>query len=287
MHLPSDTLRMRTPTDADLELADVFADAGVEYMAVSFVREAADVEEVRAVTGERVRLAAKIETRAALDNLHQIIDASDAVMVARGDLGIDCPVEDVPHIQKRIIRRCVEVGTPVITATQMLESMITAPSPTRAEVSDIANAVFDGTDALMLSGETAIGRDPVEVVATMGRVAARAESEANYRRWADLLGNVQYDRDAMQIVDHITAAITHAASQAALDVDADAILCFTRSGRTARAMARFRPRARMIGMSPDPTTVRSLALTRGVEPVPVEVYETTDQMVWFAVEAEV
>ncbi len=287
VHLPSDTVKLRAPTESDLELAGVFADAGVEYMAVSFVRDADDVEQVRAVTGDRVRLVSKIETRVALQNLHEIIDASDAVMVARGDLGIDCPLEDVPHIQKRIVRRCVEIGTPVITATQMLESMIAAPAPTRAELSDVANAVYDGTDALMLSGETAIGHDPVAVVTAMGRIAARAESEANYRRWADLLGNVQFDRNDVQLVDHITAAITHAASQAARDVDADAILCFTRSGRTARAMARFRPRARMIGMSPDPSAMRSLALTWGVEPVSVGTYETADQQVWFAVEAAV
>ncbi len=285
VHLSSDTLRLTTPTDEDLVLAEIMANAGVEYMAVSFVREAADVEKVRAVAGPRPQLVAKIETSAAVENLDEIIDVSDAVMVARGDLGIDCPIEDVPHMQKHIVRRCVEVGTPVITATQMLESMVTAPSPTRAEVSDVANAVFDGTDALMLSGETAIGRDPVEVVRTMGVIAARAESEASYRRWADRLGHTQFTNpSAAKLVDRITAAITHAASQAALDVDADAILCYTRSGRTARAMARFRPRARMIGLSPDEATVRTMALTWGVEPMQVDTYESTDEMVWFAVE---
>ncbi len=150
-------------------LAEAVAAAGVEFIAVSFVRAAADLDEVRAVVGDRAQLVAKIETRAAIDHLHEIIAASDAVMVARGDLGIDCPIEDVPHLQKRILRHCVEAGVPVITATQMLESMITAPSPTRAEVSDVANAVFDGTDAVMLSGETAIGHDPVGGRAHDGR----------------------------------------------------------------------------------------------------------------------
>jgi pyruvate kinase len=285
VHLSSDTLRLSTPTEEDLLLADAVADEGVEYMAVSFVREAVDVERVREVTGSRVRLVSKIETAASVRNLTEIIEVSDAVMVARGDLGIDCPIEDVPHLQKQIIRQCVEVGTPVITATQMLESMISAPSPTRAEVSDVANAVFDGTDALMLSGETAIGRDPVGVVRTMGAVAERAESEASYRQWASRLGSVQLADDSrLHLVDRITAALTHAASEAAIDVDARAILCCTRSGRTARAMARFRPAARMIGLSPDPAMVRAMSLSWGVEPIEVDTYTSTDEMVWFAVE---
>ena len=174
----------------------------------------------------------------------------------------------------------------MITATQMLESMITAPSPTRAEVSDVANAVFDGTDALMLSGETAIGHDPALVVRTMATVAERAESEASYRQWANRLGRMQQSpqHEKMSPIDPITAALTHAASQAAHDAGASAILCCTRSGRTARAMARYRPAARMIGLSPDPAVVRSLALSWGVEPLEVDLYGTTDEMVWFAVE---
>jgi pyruvate kinase len=286
VHLSSESLRLPSPTEHDLELADAVANAGVEFIAVSFVRRAEDVEQVRAVVGDRAMLVSKIETSAAIDQLHEIIAASDAVMVARGDLGIDCPIEDVPHLQKRIVRHCVEAGVPVITATQMLESMITAPSPTRAEVSDVANAVFDGTDALMLSGETAIGHDPAAVVRTMGAVAERAESEAAYRHWADRLGRVQRlaHHERMSSIDPITAAITHAASQAAQDADVAAILCCTRSGRTARAMARFRPAARMIGLSPNPAVVRSMALSWGIEPLQVDLYGTTDEMVWFAVE---
>ncbi len=286
VHLSSESLRLPSPTAEDLVLAEAVAAAGVEYIAVSFVREADDVDQVRAVVGDRARLVAKIETTAAIDHLHEIISASDVVMVARGDLGIDCPIEDVPHLQKRIVRHCVEAGVPVITATQMLESMITAPSPTRAEVSDVANAVFDGTDALMLSGETAIGHDPALVVRTMATVAERAESEAAYRQWANRLGRMQQlpHHEKMSSIDTITAALTHAASQAAHDADATAILCCTRSGRTARAMARFRPAARMIGLSPDPAVVRSLALSWGVEPLEVDLYGTTDEMVWFAVE---
>jgi pyruvate kinase len=286
VHVSSERLRLTTPTDDDLVLADVVADAGVEYVAVSFVRTASDVDAVRAVVGERAQLVAKIETSAALTQLTAILEAADVVMVARGDLGIDCPLEDVPHLQKQIVRQCVERAVPVITATQMLESMITAPSPTRAEVSDVANAVFDGTDALMLSGETAIGHDPPAVVATMSRIAERAEMEANYEQWAERLGRIQRQRWDTT-ADPITVALTRAASMAARDAAAAAILCCTRSGRTARAMARFRPTARLIGLSPDPATVRSMALSWGVESIRVDTYRTTDEMVWFAVETAV
>jgi pyruvate kinase len=286
VHLSCERLQMFAPTAEDLVLAEAVAAAGVEYVALSFVRRAADVVQLRAVVGDRAGIVAKIETSSALAELTEITAAADAVMVARGDLGIDCPLEDVPHLQKQIVRHCVAVGTPVITATQMLESMIDAPAPTRAEVSDVANAVFDGTDAVMLSGETAIGHDPVLVVATMARIAARAEMEASYRQWAERLGRDQrlWAEDA---ADRITGAVTHAAWQAAHDAGATAILCCTRSGRTVRAMARFRPSARLIGLSPDPRTVAALTLTWGVESVQVEEYRTSDEMVWFAVETAV
>jgi pyruvate kinase len=286
VHLSSDTLRLPSPTEHDLVLAEAVAAAGVEFVAVSFVRSPDDLDQVRAVVGDRAQLVAKMETRASVEFLHEVVAAADVVMVARGDLGIDCPIEDVPHLQKRIVRHCVEAGVPVITATQMLESMITAPSPTRAEVSDVANAVFDGTDAVMLSGETAIGRDPALVVRTMATVAERAESEAAYRQWADRLGRVQRlaHHEEMSSIDPITAALTHAASQAAIDAEVSAILCCTRSGRTSRAMARFRPSAMMIGLSPHPRVVRTMSLSWGVTPLEVDLYGTTDEMVWFAVE---
>ena len=286
VHLPSERTRLATPTDEDLVLAERAAAAGVDFIAVSFVRAAADIRAVAAVVGDRAQLVAKIETTAALANLGEIIDEADAVMVARGDLGIDCPLEDLPHLQKTIIGRCVEFGVPVITATQMLESMVTAPLPTRAEVTDVANAIFDGTDALMLSGETAIGHDPALVVATMGRIAERAEREAHYRDWAARLGRIVRERwDSMS--DQITAALTHAASLAADDVRATAILCCTSRGRTAKAMARFRPEARLLALSPNPRTLNALMLSWGVEPVMVDTYDSTDEIVWYAVERSV
>jgi pyruvate kinase len=287
VHLPSARVRVETPTAEDLALAEQMSAEGVDFLAVSFVREADDLQCVRdAIAPMHTRLVAKIETLSALQNLDEIIAVSDAVMVARGDLGIECPLEDVPHMQKRIVRSCVAAGVPVITATQMMESMITASSPTRAEVSDVANAVFDGTDALMLSGETAIGADPANVVRTMARVAERAERDADYAHWADHLGRLQR-KGLPEGPDRITMAVTHAAGLAAVDAGADAILCCTRSGRTALAMARFRPLARLIGLSPDPATVRAMALSWGVIPVHVDTYETIDQLVWFAVETAV
>jgi pyruvate kinase len=286
IHLASDRPALHAPTAEDLELAEAVAAAGADFIALSFVRHAADVDELRAVVGDRSRIVAKIETAAALEQLVEITDAADAVMVARGDLGIDRPLEDVPHLQKRILRHCVEVGTPVVTATQMLESMIVARAPTRAEVSDVANAVFDGTDALMLSAETAIGNDPALVVATMSRIAARAESEASYRQWADRLGRIQ-QRQVSDVRERITQSITHAAWQAADDVGASAILCCTRSGRTAQSMARFRPPARLLGLSPVARTLDALAMSWGVEAVEIEESSTTDEMVWYAIEQAV
>ncbi len=284
VHLSCERLQMFAPTDEDMVLAETMTAAGVEYVALSFVRRAEDVVKLRTVVGDRAAIVAKIETYAAIGELSSITRVADAVMVARGDLGIDCPLEDVPHLQKEIIRHCVAVGVPVITATQMLETMIDAPAPTRAEVSDVANAVFDGTDAVMLSGETAIGHDPVLVVETMARIAARAETEASYRQWAERLGRDQRDWQIDDTADRITAAVTHAAWQAADDVRSTAILCCTRSGRTARAMARFRPSCRLVGLSPDQRTVDALTLSWGVESVQVEEYRSSDEMVWFAVE---
>jgi pyruvate kinase len=286
IHIPSERSRLTTPTDQDLVLAEQVAAAGVEFIAVSFVRSAADLEQVRAVVGDRAKLVAKIETSTALANLQEIIRVSDAIMVARGDLGIDCPIEDVPHLQKSIVRQCVEYGIPSITATQMLESMVGSPSPTRAEVTDVANAVFDGTDALMLSGETAIGRDPAHVVRTMAEIAERAEVDGEYRQWAARLGRIQRERWA-STADRITAALTHAASEAAVDVDASAIVCCTNTGRTAIAMARFRPDVPLIALSNDPRTVNQLTLVWGVDAMGLDTFGSTDEIVWHAVERAV
>ena len=287
VHIPSERSRLQAPTDEDLVMLETMTKAGVDFAAISFVRSAADILRAREVSGPNgPALIAKIETQAAVDDLAAILEVTDAVMVARGDLGIECPLESVPHLQKAIIRSCVEAGVPVITATQMLESMIRAPQPTRAEVSDVANAVFDGTDAVMLSGETAIGDHPLEVIRTMARIVERAERGADYRGWGARLGRVQRRRDSAGEL-RITQAVTLAGWQAADEIGVSVIICCTRTGRTARAMARFRPMARLVGASPDEAVVRRLALSWGVEPLLLGVYPSTDALVWHAVESVV
>jgi pyruvate kinase len=284
VHLPSDRWVPAVPTDDDLRLVEAVA-RRADWVAVSFVRRASELRKVREALGEGgPRLMAKIETRAAVDHLEELLDEADGVMVARGDLGIDCPIEDVPHLQKLIIRASAERGVPVVTATQMLESMITAPTPTRAEASDVANAVVDGSDAVMLSAETAIGQYPVLAVETMARIALRAERSNDRRIASD-------DRGRSLRRQNTAAAQTMAMAQAALraahELDLAAIVCCTRNGLTARSMAALRPECRLIGASPSCETARQLALSWGVEPLVVGEYETTDEMVWCVVEAAV
>ena len=284
VHIPSTRLRMTTPTAQDFELIERLKAVEPDFIALSFVRSASDLDRARAAIGPGPMLVAKIETTAALDDLDAIVEAADVLMVARGDLGIECAFEDVPHVQNRIIRLCVARGVPVITATQMLESMITSPQPTRAEVTDVANAVFDGTDAVMLSGETAIGRDPAHVVRTMRRIAKRAEESANYAQWGARLGRMQRRGRAEGAVT-ITDAMSHAAWQAADDAKVAAILCCTRSGITARSLGRFRPQTLLIAITPSVRTSRQLLLSWGMQSLVVEERGTIDEIVWFAVES--
>ena len=284
VHIPSDRLRLSTPTDEDLRLLDAFVDEGVDMVALSFVRSAHDVRRVGTEPHPRgPMIVAKIETRAAVENLEGIIDASGAVMVARGDLGTEFPIEELPHLQKNILRQCITMGRPAITATQMLESMVTAPTPTRAEASDIANAVFDGSSAVMLSGETAVGHDPVLAVATMARIAERADEEFNYDAWQNqvkkITGSMQRTVD-----DAVTNSMTDAARRAAGGADATAIICVTRTGFTVRSIARFRPQSKILGYSSDPRTVRQLTMSWGVTPYLIDGGTSTDGMVRQAVE---
>ena len=284
VQLPSETLSVCVPTPADLRLLEGCLVAGVDMVAMSFVRSADEVCATADAAGpDPPMLLAKIETPEAVAELEPILSVADGVMVARGDLGIRLPLEDVPHVQKHIIRTSIAAGRPVITATQMLESMITSPSPTRAEVSDVANAVFDGTDVVMLSAETAVGLDPPGVVRTMARVVERAEQEADYTQWGGKLGKLRR-RAQVPTTLRITDAVSHAAWQAAVTVDAAAIICCTRNGATARAIARFRPVAPMLAVSPLPRTVRQLALTWGVQAYHGALRATTDEMVWYAIE---
>jgi len=282
---PSSRATAATPTADDLRMLEAVVAAGVDAVAISFVRSPADVDVVRAAAGpDAPMLVAKIETQDAVDRMDDVIAAADAVMVARGDLGVRCALEDVPHYQKRIIHSTVAFGRPVITATQMLESMVQSPAPTRAEVSDVANAVFDGTSALMLSGETAIGHDPVNAVRTMARIAARAEEEFDYLGWGQALGRQQITetRGAPAKV-RITAAISAAAWRAAAEAEATAIIACTNTGATARAISRFRPTVPVVAATPSLRTARQLSVAWGITPMLVETHATTDDIVWFAV----
>jgi pyruvate kinase len=288
--LPAGRSSVRSPTDLDLRLLELVCDAGADAVAVSFVRSRADIDVARAARPDAT-LIAKIETAEAVEALPEIIAAADGVMVARGDLGIRCALEDVPHHQKRIIRAGVAYGRPVITATQMLESMVIAPTPTRAEVTDIANAVFDGTSALMLSAETAIGQHPVLAVETMSRIAERAERDFDYQGWGRSLGRLQTaEAQRAQRVPaevRITAAVSAAAWRAASDADVDAIIACTNTGATARAISRFRPTVPVIAATPSVRTAQQLTVAWGVTPILTDRHGTTDDIVWFAIKAAV
>jgi len=285
VHIPSDRLRIPSPTPDDLRMLDAFVEAGVDMVALSFVRSAHDVRRLGVEPHPRGPLViAKIETRAAVDNLDSIIEVSGAVMIARGDLGSEMPIEELPHLQKRILERCITLGRPGITATQMLESMVTAPSPTRAEASDIANAVFDGSSAVMLSGESAIGHDPVNAVATMARIAARADDEFDYDAWGAKVHKIASTLQP-HVDDTVTLSMTNAAWRAALEAGASAIICITVTGYTVRSIARFRPQAKILGFSTDEQTLRQLTLSWGATPILLDVDFRADNAVTRAVDA--
>ncbi len=272
LQVPSEKLRISTPTAEDFVFADAFVEAGVDMLAVSFVRSAHDIRSLGVEAAPRGPLVvAKVETKAAVDNLEGIIEASGAVMVARGDLGIDFPLSELPHLQKHIIRRCVALGRPVITATQMLESMVYAPAPTRAEASDVANAVFDGSSAVMLSGETAVGIDPVNAVATMAEISLRADESFDHDDWAEGISAIREGDGSTEFGAITTDSLTRAACTIAQQVGAQAILCLSKTGYTVRAVNRFRPPTRILAFSSDPRATAQLSLSWGTEAVTSEV----------------
>ncbi len=251
---------------ADLAFA---LDQGVEYIGLSFVQRPQDVAEARTLTGGRAWIMTKMEKPQAVENLDEIVRLSDAVMVARGDLGVELPPEEVPLAQKRIVRIARQMGRPVVVATQMLESMITAPSPTRAEASDVATAVFDGADAVMLSAETAAGQFPFEAVNIMDRIIARVEQDAGWQ------AHIEANRPALE--RNSADAIAAAAVQVSHTVQAEAIVAYTSSGSTALRIARLRPESPVLGLTSDLKTARRLALVWGVHAVVApEVHSMTD-----------
>lgn len=269
-----------TPSDeAELDLA---ARAGADFVAASFVRDADDVyriaDELEERGAEEIPVIAKIERAGAVENLEGIVDVADGVMVARGDLGVECPLEDVPVIQKRIIRTCVNAGVPVITATEMLDSMVHSRRPTRAEASDVANAVLDGTDAVMLSGETAIGDDPVNVVETMDRIVREIEASDEY-------AETREQRVPTADEGSRTEALARSARYLARDIGADAVVAVSESGFTARKTAMFRPAVPVVATTPNDRVRRQLALSWGVRPKYTDYAEDMEHVLDNAVDA--
>lgn len=272
VNLPDTDLDLEALTEDDKKHAAFGLAQGVDMIALSFVGSAGDVYNAKrfiSSKGYNVPIVAKIERRQALGNLDGILGAADGVMVARGDLGVETELEVVPIIQKRVIQSCVAMGKPVITATQMLESMVSNASPTRAEVADVANAVLDGTDAIMLSEETAVGRYPVDAVRIMAKTAYTVEESIGYNKlFAD-----------EQVVENtIQDAVTHSANLAAMVIKAGAIIACTTTGKTARLVARHRPECPIIGTSPSQDVVNRLCIIRGVYPIRMKMVRNTDQM---------
>ena len=273
-------MSVSAPSITEKDRADVaFAvEQDLDYLALSFVRKAADIAELRTMMPKAMLIVAKIEKDSALENMESIVRASDGVMVARGDLGVELPFEEVPYAQKRIIALCNRLGRPVITATQMLESMITHPRPTRAEASDVANAILDGTDAVMLSAETAAGQYPRLAVEAMTRIIARDRKQA---------AAVATRRAAVAATTAVSTefAIAAASAAAVRMLDAPALIVFTKSGFSARVVAAHRPSVPILVLTDTRKTFRQLALVWGVIPELVPHCSTYDEMVRLGIEA--
>ena len=254
-----------------------------DFIAASFARSAEDIMQIRHVLQESgnktIRIIAKIENKEGIENIDEILRVSDALMVARGDMGVEIPFEEVPALQKMLIRKCVQAGKPVITATQMLDSMMKNPRPTRAEATDVANAIYDGTSAIMLSGETAAGQYPVEAVKTMARIALRAEEDIDY--------NSSYTSWTTGIRTDVTTAISHATVTSAHDLHASAIITVTKSGTTARIISKYRPPCGIVGCTTDEREWRKLSLSWGVVPLMIPEASNTDELFDSAVDAAV
>ncbi|CAM3853250.1 pyruvate kinase [Alicyclobacillus pomorum] len=279
INVPGVTLRIPGVTEKDQADIRFGIQQGVDLIAASFVRKAADIFEVRKILEEynyEADIIAKIETQEGLERLEEIIEVADGIMVARGDLGVEIPTEEVPLAQKRMISLCNRAGKPVITATQMLDSMQRNPRPTRAEASDVANAIFDGTDAIMLSGETAAGKYPLESVQTMAQIAIRAEQA--------LCNQEVSDRHATTVERTVTDVIGHAVQAMAAELGVSTIVTATTSGHSARMISKHRPRTFIVAATPKAEVARRLAVVWGVYPVVVRESKTTDEVLEVAVE---
>ncbi|HAE43685.1 MAG TPA: pyruvate kinase [Clostridiales bacterium] len=275
VNIPDVKVNLPSLTDQDIKDIVFGIKHDIDFIAASFMRKADDVIEIRklleANNAENIQIISKIENRQGVDNIDEIIKVSDGIMVARGDLGVEIPAEEVPLVQKMMIQKCNFAGKPVITATQMLDSMMRNPRPTRAEVSDVATAIFDGTDAIMLSGETAAGKYPVDSVSTMADIAKKIEGSLNYEA---------ISMTKFQCVDNtITNAISMATCRTALSLNASAIITATASGYTAVSVSKFRPKAPVIAATHSEKVMRRLSLTWGVFPVKTEKMKATDEVI--------
>ena len=278
VNVPGANLSMPFISEVDRNDIIFGAQTGFDILACSFVRRASDIMEVRKLVeenGGKMTIIAKIENKEGIDNLEEIMEVADGVMVARGDMGVEIPFEEVPVLQKRMIKLAEAKGKHVITATQMLESMINNPRPTRAETTDVANAIYDGTTAIMLSGETAAGKYPIEAVKTMAKIAERTEQDIDYK-------NRMKRRDIVK--QDITTAISHATCDTAMDLDAKAIITVTISGFTANMVSRYKPNCPIIACSTSAQVCRQMNLCWGVTPIGILQEDTADHLFMTAIE---
>jgi pyruvate kinase len=275
VNVPGVSVSLPALTDKDISDLVFGCEVGVDMIAASFIRKASDVLSIRKILeaneGHEIQIFSKIENQEGVENIDEIIKFSDGIMVARGDMGVEIPIELVPLTQKMIIEKCNKAGKPVITATQMLDSMIRNPRPTRAEASDIANAIFDGTDAIMLSGESANGKYPVEAAQTMARIAQAAEAKINYE------AVLNKKREAH--IQNVPNAISIATCTTAQELNASAIITATQSGHTARMVSKYRPSCPVIAVTPSEKVARKLALNWGVFPILADRMESTDELI--------
>jgi len=277
VNVPDVVLPLTALTEIDRRDLDLALSMGVDWVALSFVQRPEDVLEARTIIGDRAAILSKLEKPAAIDRLEEIVAVSDAVMVARGDLGVELPAERVPAIQKRIVRLCRQLGKPVVVATQMLESMVESPVPTRAEASDVATAVYDGADAVMLSAESASGKYPFEAVSMMNRIIEQVEADPVYRQ----VINASYAPPPPGEAG-IAEAVCGAMRCAVAMLRAAAIVCYTRSGRTSLRAARERPECPVLTLTPNESTARRLALVWGIHAVRIDGVANVNEMTTLA-----
>ena len=280
VNVPGVKINLPALTEKDIKDIEFGIEEGIDFIAASFVRKASDVLAIREVLENNnatdIKIISKIENQEGVDNLDEIIKVSDGIMVARGDLGVEIPTEEIPIVQKLMIKKCNEAGKPVITATQMLDSMIRNPRPTRAEVTDVANAIYDGTDAIMLSGETAAGKYPVNAVKTMSTIAKRTEEDLDYD---EILKN-SFTREKS-----VTDAISYSTCSTAVSLDASAIVTATSSGYTARMVSKFRPKVPVVAATISGKAMRQLSLSWGVYPVKAKLGSNTDEVIDYSIKA--